>query len=188
LGYVESATEPGLYTLTTVDEFGKQTVVELCIYVDDTVLSAESDFVADREVNKILRTPENPSGLFDGKRIDPKCVIEKVDGKEVQLWEYTVLGATVLYSSSLRYLRWTARTAIEKVLETNGMAQSKKRASTPITSAKLDEGAPLSANEYPYRKVVGQLNFIAVIARPDIAYAVSQLAQRCNKPTQACKS
>jgi hypothetical protein len=64
-------------------------------------------------------------------------------------------------------MRWTARAA---VLESNGMKDCKKRAATPITSSKLDEGTPLSASEYPYRKVVGQLNFIAVIARPDIAY------------------
>ena len=71
LGYVESAKEPGLYTLTTVDEHDNETVVELCIYVDDTVLSAVSDAVADREMNRILRTPENPSGLFEGKQIHP---------------------------------------------------------------------------------------------------------------------
>jgi hypothetical protein len=67
-------------------------------------------------------------------------------------------------------MRWTARAAIEKALESNGMKDCKKRAKTPITSSKLDEGTPLSASEYPYRKVVGQLNFTAVIARPGIVY------------------
>jgi ribonuclease HI len=46
-------------------------------------------------------------------------------------------------------------------------------------------GDALSAAEYPYRQLVGQLMYIAVTTRPDIAFAVGALARHLAQPTTA---
>ena len=64
---------------------------------------------------------------------------------------------------------------------------------TPATTKKLNPGssaddpgtAPLTS-DYPYRQLLGSLSFIALNARPDIAYAVNQCARFANEPTVLC--
>jgi hypothetical protein len=47
------------------------------------------------------------------------------------------------------------------------------------------ESDPLDVSKYPYRALVGSLNYLACCTRPDIAFCVSQLAKYSNAPTQA---
>ena len=64
---------------------------------------------------------------------------------------------------------------------------------TPAITKKLNPGssaddpgtAPLTS-DYPYRQLLGSLSFIALNARPDIAYAVNQCARFANEPTVLC--
>jgi hypothetical protein len=44
---------------------------------------------------------------------------------------------------------------------------------------------PLDVSKYPYRALVGSLNYVACVTRPDIAYTVNQLAKYANAPTEA---
>ena len=37
--------------------------------------------------------------------------------------------------------------------------------------------ATVCAKEYPFRELIGALNFLAIVSRPDIAFAVSTLSQ-----------
>ena len=45
-----------------------------------------------------------------------------------------------------------------------------------------DEGAMEAMTKVPYREAVGCLMYIMVLSRPDIAFAVSQVAQHCQNP------
>ena len=47
------------------------------------------------------------------------------------------------------------------------------------------DSEPLDVRQYPYRSLVGMLNYIACCTRPDIAYTVNQLSKYCNAPTVA---
>ncbi|GFU00339.1 retrovirus-related Pol polyprotein from transposon TNT 1-94 [Trichonephila clavipes] len=56
--------------------------------------------------------------------------------------------------------------------------------STPIEKGAIStDSVSLSAN-VPYREAVGSLMFLAIVTRPDIAYAVGVLSQVLDKPQQ----
>ncbi len=44
---------------------------------------------------------------------------------------------------------------------------------------------PLDVQKYPYRGLVGSLNYVACTTRPDVAFTVNQLAKYSHAPTQA---
>jgi hypothetical protein len=50
-------------------------------------------------------------------------------------------------------------------------------------TTKLPDSPLLDVTRYPYRTLVGALNYVACCTRPDIAYTVNQLARRNNAPT-----
>jgi hypothetical protein len=52
------------------------------------------------------------------------------------------------------------------------------------TSDEVDSD-PLDVKKYPYRALIGSLNYVACTTRPDIAFTVNQLAKYSNAPTQA---
>ncbi|GLI71481.1 hypothetical protein VaNZ11_016622 [Volvox africanus] len=80
---------------------------------------------------------------------------------------------------------------IEQLLERHNMLDAKDRASplamgtraTPVT----DE-SELLEDPTPYRALVGELNYLAVSTRPDLAYALSVLSRSMSKPTRAAMS
>jgi hypothetical protein len=43
----------------------------------------------------------------------------------------------------------------------------------------------LDVSQFPYRSLIGTLNYLACCTRPDIAYTVNQLAKYSNAPTEA---
>ncbi|GIL56501.1 hypothetical protein Vafri_11858 [Volvox africanus] len=80
---------------------------------------------------------------------------------------------------------------VEQILERHDMLDAKGRATplamgtraTPVT----DEGELLE-DPTPYRALVGELNYLAVSTRPDLAYALSILSRSMTKPTRAAMS
>jgi hypothetical protein len=53
-----------------------------------------------------------------------------------------------------------------------------------VTGTKTNpNGVPLDTNKYPYRALIGGLNYLACCTRPDISYVVSQLSKYANAPT-----
>ena len=71
---------------------------------------------------------------------------------------------------------------VQKILEEFKMDLAKPF-SVPAASKKLEkgEGSPL-APDVPYRSAVGCLLWLALTTRPDIAFAVGQVARFCNCP------
>ncbi|GFW15510.1 retrovirus-related Pol polyprotein from transposon TNT 1-94 [Trichonephila clavipes] len=71
-----------------------------------------------------------------------------------------------------------------KILSRFDMINS-NHVSTPIEKGAIstDDSVSLSA-DVPYREAVGNLMFLAIVTRPDIAYAVGVLSQVLDKPQQ----
>lgn len=69
-----------------------------------------------------------------------------------------------------------------KVLETFNMLQAKP-AANPVNVLDESRNEPLAAH-VPFRSAVGSLAYLADMTRPDISYAVNQLARRLTAPTQ----
>lgn len=76
---------------------------------------------------------------------------------------------------------------ILKALETYGMRDCKP-VNTPIdcsdTQRKDDDEAILDSN-YPFRALVGSLNYIAQVSRPDICFTVNKLSRKLEKPNKS---
>lgn len=77
------------------------------------------------------------------------------------------------------------RKYIESVVQSAGL-QDAKASSVPIDPGycKIEEDSDLLPNNLEYQKVVGQLLYIAVNSRPDIAAAISILSRKVSCPTQ----
>jgi hypothetical protein len=72
---------------------------------------------------------------------------------------------------------------IDKLITTFEMSDCKTRA-TPAEGYILPtkDGTP---GEFPdYRKIIGALQFLSIMTRPDITFAVNQAARHCNAPTK----
>ena len=71
---------------------------------------------------------------------------------------------------------------ITKVLEDFRMLDCKPNKTPTSTHKLIQEGKPAPIGT-PYRKAVGCLLWLAINTRPDIAYAVGQVAKFCERPT-----
>lgn len=72
-------------------------------------------------------------------------------------------------------------TYTQKVLEAFNMSDSYP-ADNPMTNLNDKDDGPLDP-KIPYRAVIGSLSYLADATRPDIAFAVNQLAQKSVDPT-----
>ena len=74
---------------------------------------------------------------------------------------------------------------IDKILETAGLKADSKTHRTPAAEVlqKYLESEPMP-DGFPYRSLVGQLNYLAATTRPDIAFAVHQCARFSNNPRE----
>jgi len=73
---------------------------------------------------------------------------------------------------------------LDKILEKSGIDTSKKARSPYVMklSDLYDDDEKIDATEY--LELIGLLNYLAVLTRPDILYALSRCAQRCANPTK----
>jgi len=78
---------------------------------------------------------------------------------------------------------------IDSILEELGLqANSAKSKATPATSSKLlgrhDDAPPHDEASFHYRHIIGKLNYLKKITRPDISYATHQCACFSANPRQ----
>jgi len=65
--------------------------------------------------------------------------------------------------------------AIDKIVKKYNMVGSKPKP-TPCVAGDVSSGSPLEEN-IPIRALVGSLQYVATIARPDISFAVQRVAR-----------
>ena len=158
LNLIQSKTDRCLYTNINGDN---RTLV--LVYVDDLAIASNDD----EFVNNIK------SGLMK------KFVL-----KDLQDLNY-FLGINIEHTSDSILIN--QKQFILKMLNQYGM-QDCKTSSTPMeiyssNNSEDTEDTVKIEESIPFRSAIGSLNYLAVISRPDIAYATHKLAQKVECPT-----
>ena len=152
LGFVQTASDPCIYYQKTDKD-----IVYIGVYVDDIIL-------AGRDEKRLQEIKGDFSKKFDIK-----------DLGELKYF----LGMKVVQDKGNNYI-WIGQPAYTKnLLKSYGM-QDSNPTSTPVdVNSKLqpakDTDEPL--NQTKYQSAVGSLMYLAVSTRPDISYAVNNLAR-----------
>ena len=158
MGYVQSTNDPCIYTSSE----GESTIIG--VYVDDFVIAGESS-------EKIEQVKASLS--------------EKFDVKDLGELHY-FLGVQVIQDDD-RGTVWIGQpTFTESVLQKYSMSEAKS-VKTPVSvNSKLlyasDECELV--DQVLYQSAVGSLLYLATRSRPDIAFAVNNVARFCSKPTK----
>jgi hypothetical protein len=73
---------------------------------------------------------------------------------------------------------------LEKLIEISGIdqAHSSKTPFVENLSSRSDDKVPV--DKIRYLELVGLLNYLGTLTRPDILYALSRVSQKCSKPTR----
>ncbi len=154
LNFVQSTSDPCLYV-------SQEGMAFIAIHVDDLIIAADSDDHMDRIKRAI-------AGVFEMKDL----------GK----LEY-VLGVHVIQRDDCVWVNQAGYT--HKVLEKFQMDNAKPVSTPADPGEKLtkdDDSEPFSTELY--QSAVGCLLFLSTWTRPDIAYAVGNVARFCSKPTK----
>ncbi|MGZ6285724.1 MAG: reverse transcriptase domain-containing protein, partial [Ktedonobacterales bacterium] len=97
------------------------------------------------------------------------------------------LGLEIERDRVQRTTNITATEFIRKTLERFGMSECKgAQAPLPhnvVLKSTPENVKPLPSSQYPYRELIGSLNYLATLLRPDIGFAVSLLARFQNRPS-----
>jgi hypothetical protein len=112
--------------------------------------------------------------VFSGTVVDPIKIHD--DGTE----ERDLLGATLLFNREKRFMKVHMENSIKKVLKRFNMEGCKKVVTPFAAYTDLSGGGE---KEFPMRQLCGCLNYIAVICRPDIAFACQRVSGFADKPT-----
>ena len=155
LGFTQNKADPCLF-------FHTSDIVVLGCYVDDLVLGIAHVHVY-RRIIHILESKYNIKVLGE------------------LTW---ILGMKVAYTATGVGLSMGAY--VENMLEKYAFSDMKPDNIPAVPNAKLkratdDEFAAAQAASVPYQSVVGSLIFLTVCCRPDIAFAVQQVAQHMSK-------
>ena len=93
-----------------------------------------------------------------------------------------MLGATLVFNRERRYAKSHVEGAILRALQKFNMVGCRKL-STPSAPNSADESDKTPNTVFPIRSIVGVLQYLAVIARPDIMYSVQRVARQVSCPT-----
>jgi hypothetical protein len=153
-GFSHLHTDPCLYQLV-----GSGYTIWIALYVDDLL-------IASNNLEKLEEFKKRLSRTF-----------KMVDKGEV---EY-ILGIEVIRDRAKRSTLLSQRRYAGEVLTRFGMDSCSSAPTPMVVSLKTSPPAKNAANaKFPYLEAVGALQYLAQGTRPDIAYPVSKLAQRCH--------
>ena len=153
-GWKMAEREPGLF---------RKGELILCVYVDDSLIAGPNADEVREAQDRILER-------FTGK------IIPAVMEGDVEVRD--ILGVAMHYCRARRTLKLSMEAAIAKLLEKFKMADCKPVA-TPSSHLPIHEGPD---NEtYPIRQLVGGLQYVASMSRPDIAQAVQRVAKQMHQ-------
>ena len=83
-----------------------------------------------------------------------------------------------------REIRITQKGYISRVLERFGLSDCKPVLTPMDQNIKLEIDDSKDVFTCPYREAIGCLNYLSLVSRPDITFAVNKLARFCNNPKQ----
>ncbi len=162
LGWQQSS-ERGLWRKPSSVKLGR--FLKLGVYVDDNTATGPCEVELGQEVDKILR-------VFPGK------IIEPAKGKDGWVM-YDQLGADLWYNQSRGEMQYVMSSYIEKLQSKFGLSNCK----CPQTP-NFDESFLYAEGEqvqFPLRELIGCLQWVCVVCRPDVCCPVAQLARVASK-------
>ena len=136
----------------------------LILYVDDLGISAKSKSVVD----KLLQDIEAQDCKFT---------------RQGSFNDYLGIQYETIANDSIKM---TQPGLIKKIIETSGMTRCNPKDSPAIQQALgSDEDGPGMTDPWNYRSIVGMLLYLSGNTRPDIQFAVSQVARFSHNPKQS---
>jgi hypothetical protein len=169
-GWVMAPREPGLFKKSV-----NGVELLLAVYVDDTLISCGVKSVLDSETERIL-------GFFEGKIVPP---VMAPDGKtEIR----DLLGATLMYNREDRRMEINAESAIDTILKKFRMENCRALLVPIVKNQTKMKDADEPDLNFPIRSLVGSLQYVAGLCRPDTSFACGKVAQGVSAPTQGVVS
>ena len=158
LGFIQSVSDPCIYVASVGEMF------MIAVHVDDLVLAAKSD-----------------KHIADVK----KALSEKFEVKDMgELHHF--LGTKVLQNKQNGEV-WIGQPAYTQTVLRKFNMENAKPVDTPVDISsklvKMNEDSE-SANQEQFQSAVGSLLYLSTMTRPDITYAVSNVAKFCANPAK----
>ena len=172
LGWQQAEGEKGLWKKKSSAKPGSYMM--LSVYVDDNLATGLDERELKSEVSKILeRFPGRP--------------IPHVDlGDGFLRWD--ILGADFDYNRIERKMKYHMRNFILKAAKKFNLETDEKRTWKDVNNPTFCESTlyaeeTAKVSNFPFRELIGSLQWAATIARPDITQPVNVLARLVNRPT-----
>ena len=165
-GWEENPREPGLFRKYADTEWE----LGCSVYVDDNIIAGKCAKTMKDEIGAIL-------AKFSGKVIPP--TEHDAFGSEIR----DLLGATLVYNRERRYMKIHMAGAIDRMLKKFNLETIRIVSSPCVRSSPEGAKEDKEDNAFPIRSLVGSLQYVATIARPDIQFAVNRVARQQSKPT-----
>jgi hypothetical protein len=162
LGWFPCPQEKGLWRMPS--EYKKGTFLKLSVYVDDNVITGQEDAEVLFQTNRILQ-------IFTGRMIEPER-----RGKW-QIWD--ILGAEFSFCREERSMQLSMGTYISKVAAAYNIHSF---SSNPNCVTELDLEDDGDVIDFPYREIIGSLQWCATVARPDISRQANLLSRYNSRP------
>ena len=158
MGYAQSTNDPCIYISTK----GEASIIG--VYVDDFVIAAET------------------SGRIEQVK---KALSKKFDVKDLGELHY-FLGVQVIQDHESESVWIGQPTYTESILQKYGMQEAKPVRTPADINSKLLKASDESelVDQNLYQSAVGSLLYLSTRTRPDIAFAVGNVARYCSKPTK----
>ena len=159
--YIQSTADPCIYSKSE-NRSGKNCLIIIAVYVDDTILAS------------------NDVAMLTAEKIKLSKKFEMDDQGEI----HYCLGMSIKRDRKAKVLMINQKVYLENVLKKFGM-QDCKPVSTPMEASmryeKLaDEEKPLNIREY--QAIIGSLTYASIATRPDLSSAVGVLSQFMTNP------
>ena len=157
MGFVQTPSDPCIYVAEGHDPF------IIAVYVDDIILAGTTDV-------KIAEVKQSIADRFEVK-----------DMGELKFF----LGVQIIQQSGKIWMGQS--TYAENVLKKFGMENAKPVATPADSNSKLVKAEELDSelhNQAEYQSAVGSLMYLSCATRPDITFAVSNVAKFSANPTE----
>ena len=159
-GFVRSNEDPCLYCYQS-----KNDVVYLVLYVDDGLVFSTSTRIREIFMRELSKN-------FDITSTNPD----------------TYVGMEISRDRKAKEICVSQKTYISRVLQRFGMTDANPLSTPSDPTIRLSKTMPVTSEEevedtrFPYREAIGCLNYISVVSRPDITFAVNKAAKFCENP------
>ena len=160
-GYDQSPADPCIY-IKIEERDGKQCIMIIAVYMDDTVLASNNDEMLESEKAKL------------------NSKFEKEDRGPI----HYCLGMLIQRDKEAKVLTISQKAYLENVLKHSGMFDCKPM-STPMEANKKFDKLPNDQEPEDvqrFQAAIGLLTYASIATRPDISSAVGALSQKIARP------